>query len=349
MIKRVTLFLGPERLRLLFFLLATTGLLSLILNTVDAEANAWVRPAQTLLALTFVLGTAVIVWTRLDRFDRGRWLGLLAPAVGAILLGLLVLPQFLLPLLGAAFGWVIAGLFVFNPRGPMEYTKAVKHLRRSEYEDAVKIMDGLIRENPKTASHYRFRAEILRIWGKLDRAKRDYRKMTELEPDSAVAWNGLAEVCLQAGDYPAAQQAADKAYQLAPDEWVAAYNLGMIEDRTGQAAAAVGHLREALKVRVPDTRHRLLIYLYLIRAYVRLNDLTAAETELATLKKQRGGIQEWRTIFASDQADTLRAVLEADVNTAEALLNGTLTPADLLTPGGAAPSANQPVTGGQTR
>lgn len=35
--------------------------------------------------------------------------------------------------------------------------------------------------------------------GKLDRARRDYQKMTQIDPTSAVAFNGLAEVNLQAG------------------------------------------------------------------------------------------------------------------------------------------------------
>ena len=49
--------------------------------------------------------------------------------------------------------------------------------------------------------------------------------------------NGLAEVELQAGRFEAAQKAAHKAQELAPQEWVAAYNLGMIEDRLANHAA----------------------------------------------------------------------------------------------------------------
>ncbi|HEX2621585.1 MAG TPA: tetratricopeptide repeat protein [Phototrophicaceae bacterium] len=318
MIKRLQLFLGPEGARALFLLLATTGLISLILNAVPKSET--VRLIQSLLVLIFVVGAAGIVWVRLDKFDRGRWLGLLAPAFGALLMGLTVLPEFFLPLAGGAVGWVLAGIFIFNPRGPMQYQEAVKHLRKNEYEQAVKIMDHLIVQEPKQPNHYRFRAELLRIWGKLDRAKRDYKKMTELEPDSAVAYNGLAEVCLQAGDYPAAREAALKAYALAPGEWVAAYNLGMIEDRLSEAKPAVDHLREALKAKVPDTRHRLLIYLYLIRAYARLGDLETAKTELKQLKKQAAGVNEWQTLFKSDQSETLRMVIEQDVKTAEALI-----------------------------
>jgi tetratricopeptide (TPR) repeat protein len=326
MLKRLTLFLGPARLRTLFLLFAITGLLSLILNAVTGD---WVRPVQSGLALIFILGAGWIVWTSLDPFDRGRWLSTLLPAVGAVIIGFLFLPDYALLLIGGAVGWVVASVFLFSPGGPMQYQQAVKHLRKNEYEEAVKIMDKLVREEPKNPNHYRFRAEILRIWGKLNRAKRDYKTMTELAPDSAVAFNGLAEVYLQSGEYVEAHNAALKAYQLAPDEWVAAYNLGMIEDRLGESDAAAKHLNESLAAKVPDVRHRLLIYLYLVRAWVRLGDLDRANAELNTLKKQRDGLREWETIFSSDQSETLKQVIEADVRTAEALIRGELTPQQL--------------------
>lgn len=321
MINRLTLFLGPARLRALFFLLAGTGLASLILNVIVDEYD-WVRPVQTLLALAFVVGAAIIVLGRLDPEDRGRWLALLLPAVGAIVLGLTVLPQYLLPLTGAALGWIVAGLFLFRTRTPMEYQKAVKLLRKNDYPEAVKVMDDLIRTEPDESNHYRFRAELLRLWGKLDRARRDYQRMTELDPQSAVAFNGLAEVELQSGHYTQALDAAQTANTLAPGEWVALYNLGMIEDRLGLSGDVIEHLQAALALKVPDARHRLLMHFYLARAHARLGNADGAAGALAALKKERSGLEEWQTILASDQAATLRAVLGADVALAQALVDG---------------------------
>ena len=323
MIKRFTLFLGPARLQSLFFLLAATGLASLLLN-VFVQQYDWVRPAQSALVLAFVAGVVVIVGGRLDPAERGRWLAILLPALGLFVIGMLFLPQYLLPLTGAAVGWIIAGTFLFRGRLPMEYQRAVKALRKSEYSEAVKIMDGVIKDEPKKAQHYRFRAEILRVWGKLDRARRDYTTMTELEPDSAVAFNGLAEVNLQSGDYPPALDAAKRAYELAPEEWVALYNLGMIEDRLSQSADVVEHLQQALRLKVPDVRHRLLMHFYLARAYSRLGDQASAQAQVAALKKLRSGLKEWQTILKNEQAATLRAVIGPDVEAAEALADGSL-------------------------
>ncbi len=327
MIERITLFLGEVRLRAIFLLLALTGLVSLVLNAIEA---GWVVGVQSLLVIFFLVGTGGIVLSALDSFERGRWLGILAPALGAILLALTLLPNLAPLLIGAALGWVIAAAFVFKPRAPMAYQQAVKHMRKAEYAEAVKVMDGMIKDEPERANHYRFRAELMRLWGKLDRARRDYHKMTELEPDSAVGYNGLAEVNLQAGQYDAAHEAALKAYALAPDEWVAAYNLGMIEDRLQDSEAVLIHLHEALTLKVPDARHRLLIQLYILRAHSRLGEHEAAERALEALKKEVRGLREWQKLLAADQAEALRAVLAQDVRSAEALISGEITPQVLV-------------------
>lgn len=321
MIDRMRLFLGPARLRALFLLIAITGLASLILNAVGANDET-IRAVQLGLALVAVVGSAVIVLGRMQSEDRARWVATLAPAFGLLLFGLFVVPQYGLALVGGAVGWAVAGMFIFRVRTPPGYRTAVKALRKGRLEDAVAAMDDVIRDEPADPAHYRFRAELLRLWGKLDRARRDYVKMTELDPNSAEAFNGLAEVNLQAGDYERAREAAQRAAALAPSDWVALYNLGMIEDRMAESQSAIGHLEAALALRVPEVRHRLLIDLYLARAYARLNDLPAADRRLESLRRQKNGLEEWQQILAHDEAATLKAVLGADVDTIEALLAG---------------------------
>lgn len=327
MIKQFQLFLGPSRMRILILLLAMTGLLSLILN---GFKDQWVPAVQTLLLIIFFVGSAITIGSRMQREERLRWIGILAPSIGAVILGLTVLPQFLLPLLGAAVGWIIAGAFLFRQRAPKEYQDAIKHLRKGEYEQSVKSMDGLIKSDPTNEGYYRFRAEVFRIWGKLNRSREDYQKMIEIAPESAVAYNGLAEVYLQSGKFTEAQSTALRAYELAPDEWVAAYNLGMIEDRLQESDEAIVHLNKALELKVPDARHRLLIYFYLVRAYARLGDEQAAQSAVDNLKRQKSGLEEWQNLLQHEEAAALRKVLEQDVEQAQALVDGTLTVSALV-------------------
>lgn len=324
MIKRFFFFLGPNRTRALFLLLAGTGLGNLLMNVIIQD-NPWARDVQTILVFVFLMGATVIILSALDPFERGRWIGIIAPVIGALLLAAFFFPNALPIVLGAGFGWIVAGIFLFRPRTPEEYKQAVRALRKSEYAEAVKHMDTLIKADPKNPHYYRFRAEVLRVWGKLPLAKRDYKKMTEIAPDMAVAWNGLAEILLQMGDYEAAHQAALRAYQLAPDEWVAAYNLGAIEDRLKRPHDVLEHLRHALNQKIPDARHRLLAHFYMARAYARLDDVTSAQDSVKKIQNLYGAIQEWRTLMKSDQAQTLREFIEADINTLTALADGDLT------------------------
>ncbi|MFN8378658.1 MAG: tetratricopeptide repeat protein [Anaerolineae bacterium] len=321
MIDRLRLFLGPARLRALFLLIAGTGLASLILNAFASD-NENIRVFQLILAAVAVFGATAIVLGRMQAQDRGRWLLILAPAYGLIIIGIVVLPQFGLAFFGGAVGWIVAGTFIFRVRTPPGYRIAVKALRKGDMAGAVAAMDQVIKDDSDDPAHYRFRAELLRIWGKLDRARRDYQKMIELDPNSAEAWNGLAEVGLQAGDFEHAHEAALKAAELAPEDWVALYNLGMIEDRLKDSPAVIEHLTHAVQRKVPEVRHRLLIYLYLTRAAARLDDTTRAEAWLDDLRHQRSGLEEWEKILEHEEAATLRSVLGADVDTASALLDG---------------------------
>ncbi|MFN8529952.1 MAG: tetratricopeptide repeat protein [Anaerolineae bacterium] len=328
MINRFLLFIGPARARSLFFLLALTGGISLGLNAVK---NAdWVRPVQTVLVLAFLIGAIIIIGGRMERGERSRFFAILAPAVGALILALTVLPQFALPLLGGAVAWIVTGFIVFRNRIPMDYQKAIKHLRKNEYAEAIDVIDDIIKDAPDTPNHYRFRAEVLRLSGKLDRARRDYYRMIELSPESPEGYNGLSEVQLQMNNLPGALEAAEKARELAPEDWVALYNLGMIEDRMGEKSAQViEHLNKALDLKVTDTRHRLLIHLYLARAYARTGSADKAQEQVAAIKRARAGLEEWQKILESDQAATLKSVIGADVDTAQSLADGKLKIADL--------------------
>src|SRR5688572_7960195 len=99
---QIQLFLGPERLRALAALFIITGVLSAILSVVQAE---WVIPAQMALLLIFLVGSALIVIGRMEGDARYRWGATIAPAILAIAIGLLIVPQYLPVAIGAAAGW----------------------------------------------------------------------------------------------------------------------------------------------------------------------------------------------------------------------------------------------------
>src|SRR5258708_6103931 len=90
--RQVLEWLGPTRARILFFLLAFTGLTSLILNAVIANAKGqnvgWATITQPLLVMIFLLGTLIVILSRARADDRRQILVVLAPAIMAIAIGL---------------------------------------------------------------------------------------------------------------------------------------------------------------------------------------------------------------------------------------------------------------------
>ena len=113
-----------------------------------------------------MIGAAYLIMSRLPAEERKRWLGIIIPAVLAMLLGWIVFPQIAGLFVGAAAGWIVAGIFLFNSFGaPQNYKRAIKAMRKQEYDVAVEAMTELIKEEPDQPEHYRFRAELFRLVG----------------------------------------------------------------------------------------------------------------------------------------------------------------------------------------
>ena len=317
-VRRFINWLGPERSRLLFMLLALTGLISLILNAVGQQQQ-WVRLVQSVLFIIFLIGAVVIIVWRFPQQDRRQLLTVIAPALVAMSLGLLF-PNLMLFFLPVAVGWLVISLLAMRGRVRREYQIAIKHLRNGEYKEAIAVMTSLIEQEPKIADHYRFRAELYRLSAKIKKAREDYQRVIELMPDSGVGYNGLAEVYLQDGEYELALPYAQKSLEMEPEHWVSAYNLGMIEDRRGNWPAAIAPLKQALTLGIPDSRHRLLTHLWLARSYYRQGQLEQATAEVKEMQREHDGLHEWNTIFESEEAAVLKDVLLEDVTLAAKLL-----------------------------
>lgn len=320
MIKRFQIFLGPRRFRAFIALLAATGFASLALNIIG-QGSPVALALQSALLVIFLLGAAYMILGRLPAEERLRWLAIIVPSALGVLIGSALLPHLTGLFVGAGLGWIIAGIFIFgDARGPQNYRAAVKAMRKGDYDKAIARITAEIQENPAAPEHYRFRAELYRLAGNFQSAREDYQRMTALDHESAVAYNGLAEVELQAGEYEAARHAALRARELAPAEWVAAYNLGMIEERLQLDEAARAHLHDALALDIPDSRHRLLVHLYLWRIHQRRRDCNSATEAMTALKREKAGLEEWQVIMSADEAGALRDVLSADIEEARRLI-----------------------------
>lgn len=320
------------RARVVIALLIVTGLSASVVGIVAAGA-AWVAGVQTLLVLAFIIGA---VFTYMPQHEYPRAVAIAAPAVGAVILGFTVLPQYFWVLAGAAVGWVVAGLFLFRQQTPREVMQAIRYMRKGKYDEAVAEMDEMIKRDKENPEHYRLRGMILRLDGHLGRSRRDYESMLKFAPVGdagdairAEAYDGLAEVHVQAGCFKEADAAAREAHELFPQNWVPLYNLGLINDRLNQPKKVVDYITQALDLRIDDQRQRLLAYLYLARAQARLGDEHAAAAEVDKMMNLWKGLEGLQKLVGDAQGAPLAAVIAEDVETARALMIEEMSAGDL--------------------
>jgi Tfp pilus assembly protein PilF len=316
----LTAWLGKRRMQALVALLVGT-VLTIVGLQLAASGEEWVFVAQLALVWVFLASVALILSARLTPAGRQRlWLSL---GPGLVLLGLgLVFPDWALFFGGGGLGWMVTAQIVLRNRVRMEYQTAIQHLRRSEYPQAIAMLDRLIEAEPDDANHYRFRAELQRLANKLPAARRDYERVIDLQPADSAGYIGLAEVYAQQRQYDNALDYARQAFEAAPHQWLTAYNLGMIEDRHGDAEAAITHLEQALTAGLPHSRYRLLTRLWLARNYYRTGQRDTARQQIDAMREQAGGLDEWRVVLDSEQAAALRDLLAGDVALAERVLDG---------------------------
>lgn len=321
MLRELEHWLGKQNLRILIFLLAFTGFASLILQAAFPD-ESWSLSLQTVLVLIFVIASAFIVGQRMSPPTRRRMLITLLPAIGAVVLGLLI-PSLLRLFLGAAFGWLLTAQLVMRNTEKREYKLAVKAMRNKEYPMAIDMMSHLIKQEPNAPEHYNFRAQLHRLNQDIKRARKDYEKVVQLAPESGIGQNGLAEIALQTGDLDAARQWGQQAYERVPNDWVALYNLGMVAERQQDNQAALDYLTRALEMKLPDSRHRLLTKFWLARVYYRQGDLEKVAKTVEQLKREKSGLRDWKIILESDEAAvTVKNLLAEDIRQAESLMNG---------------------------
>jgi len=313
-------WLGPQRARLLSGLILG-GLIVVVLLIAAFSGESWLPRVIALVFWLMLAGASLIVNSRLPDRSRPQLWRSAGPALG-LLAWAVILPRQGLFFAGASIGWLVLAQFVLRSRVRMEYQAAIRHLRHNEFDQAIEVMDRLIEAEPADPEHYRFRAELYRLSNRVSQAQHDYEMMIGLIPDSSGGYMGLAEVFAQTGEFEKAHPYAVSALERDVQNWMSAYNLGMIEDRLSHAASAIEHLETALTIGLTQSRYRLLTRLWLARNHYRLGQHEAAQQQLELLRNERAGLEDWHLILSSDQAAPLRGLLEPDVQLAECLLDG---------------------------
>ncbi len=327
MLRWLWAWLGAARAWTLVITVIAVIVGSVIAQLAIDDVDRWLSVQLALVGvLIAVLG--IVFSGRISPQARRRLLIALGPGLLLIALGV-IFPSLALFFGGAGVGWMLMSQFVLRGRVRMEYQAAVKHMRRGDYDAAIDVMGDVICAEPENAEHYRFRAELFRLAGKTGPAADDYQRVTELEPEATAGYTGLAEIAMQDGKYEQAYDYARQAARHDPHGWMPVYNLGMIADRRAAPDDAVTYLEQALARRIPQSRYRLMTYLWLARNYHRLGRTDDAVRAVERMRKESGGLREWEIIMQSNDSGPLHELLAGDVVLAQQLVESS-TPLDVL-------------------
>lgn len=110
--------------------------------------------------------------------------------------------------------------------------------RRGRSGEATEHFDRALRHNPELFSAALERGNVARQAGNLAAAIRWFRRATEIEPRSTLAWSNLGAALMLARDETGAATALETAVRLDPSELGAMTNLAVLRSRQGDLAAA---------------------------------------------------------------------------------------------------------------
>lgn len=315
MLRDIRFWLGPNRINIILVSLLLTGITSIGLGFV-ADSD-WVTTAQSMLAIAFIGVVVIVVGSRMAPAGRRRLFFTVGPALALGVLAF-VLPANYFPfVLGGAFGWLLAAQFFMQEPTLMEYREAVRHMRNQEYKEAVKVINKLVKDEPRNLEHLDFRARLFQLSGNTKNAIEDFEHMIKIAPDDPRAYTGLSGIYVRRGDFETARSFSEKALDREPNNPATPHDLAMIEDRLQNSTAVIDYIDEAKRLGMRESRLLLLAYLWLARAHHRLGETAEADAALAKMKQQRQGLNEWKRILDDEQSATVRQIYEADIALAE--------------------------------
>lgn len=117
------------------------------------------------------------------------------------------------------------------------------------YDAALRHLSAALSLNPAHAGTYNNLGRALsQGYRRFDDAKNCFVKAIHLDPDFDIAYNNLAAVHYELGEYDKAMDYYRQALRLNPKYPLTHNNLGLIYMRTGELGEAVAHFRKAIGI-----------------------------------------------------------------------------------------------------
>jgi len=152
-------------------------------------------------------------------------------------------------------------------------------LSKGERAQAIRLLDEIIKANPRDADARLLLGSVLAEQGERSESIAQLSEGVRLRPQSAEAHNALGEAFNTFHDLRAAQGEFDKAVALDPGFAQAQVNLGLVLVDSGAFAAAAAHLDRAIAIlgHAPDAAHPLYLR---AKVFTEQNEVEKAAAQL---------------------------------------------------------------------
>ena len=144
-----------------------------------------------------------------------------------------------------------------SPDNPHVLTAAADSLRYSgQFRESIDLFDRALAHDPTLVAAWYGRAMALEAVGALEDARRSFRRVTELAPDTAPGFAGLANTNGQLGNAAEARRCAEVAYRIAPNDHTATLAMvrcDMAEHRYDKAVALLRPLADRVAGSAQDS------------------------------------------------------------------------------------------------
>ncbi len=179
-----------------------------------------------------------------------------------------------------------------HPAGRKEY--AVTLNRIGEQEEALRVVEALIAEQPSFADSYLVRANIRAIRGEYRLAVADYERALALQPNAHEAWHSLGRALDQLFYHDRALAAFDRALALRPNYADALIGRAYALKKLGRAAEAFACYDQAIAMGGEDRRKALVARAAALAEAGRSDEAQAELRRVTELYDNAGGA--WRDL-----------------------------------------------------
>lgn len=197
-----------------------------------------------------------------------------------------------------------AAMKLLRSAPPGEFGRAQKAYAEGRVDEALGVLKDMVEQRPDFYGAYQLLAMIRRERGEYAQALQAARQLAALQP---AMYHGYAEeglTYLAQGRPAAAIAPLKRAAEIAPNLATAHFNLGAAYAESAGADSAspeaIASLRRALSLGLRDEPTQLIARYYLARALKASGQAEAAEKERRALRRNRGALRRWRDELAQD-------------------------------------------------